>query len=106
MKSRENYYLVMYDITDERILQKTAKLLQQHGYERINYSVWLGWDGPNENKPLFKILREMLRDPKAANSKLFILPITKTVLAKIRNVNGRKPTDLDYWIGNLEILFF
>ena len=46
MKPFEKLYLVMYDITHKKSLQKIAKVLQKEGFVRINYSVWLGWESP------------------------------------------------------------
>lgn len=96
----------MYDITHDLTLQKIAKLLQQNGYARINKSVWLGFEGPKDNKPLFEKVREMLRQPKTASSKLYVLPLTKTALHKLRDANGRKPSDLEFLMGDCQLMFF
>ncbi|MFH1118191.1 MAG: CRISPR-associated endonuclease Cas2 [Bacteroidota bacterium] len=99
-------YMLMYDITHERTLQRAAKLIQKNGYERINFSVWLGWQGPKENPELFKILREMLNKPEASGSRLFFMPLGINSLKKIRSISGHKPSELDYWTGERRIQFF
>jgi len=48
MKNLTTFYLLMYDITNDRTLQKVAKKLVKYGFERVNYSVWLGWTNPLE----------------------------------------------------------
>jgi len=64
MQKNKSLNLIMYDITHEKTLQKVAKLLQQNGFERINYSVWLGWDDL-KNLPILKNeLQRLLRLPE------------------------------------------
>ena len=52
MKTGSGYFLVMYDITHARTLQKVAKTLEKSGMERVNYSVWLGWADPSKQPEL------------------------------------------------------
>lgn len=99
-------YLLMYDITNERILRKIAKMVEKHGYERINYSVWLGWQGPKDNPELFRALREMLNKPETEGSRLFYMPLSINSVKKLRSISGHKPAELDYWTGERRIRFF
>jgi CRISPR-associated endonuclease Cas2 len=106
MKAPLTLNLVLYDITHDRTLQKVAKLLQKHGYERINYSVWLGWNTFAEDTPLRRQLQQLMRNPNAEGSRLYTMPLKTHTLAEMRSISGHKPTSLDYWLGEQKILFF
>jgi CRISPR-associated endonuclease Cas2 len=100
------YYLLMYDITNERTLQKVARNLEQHGYIRINYSVWFGWNDPVKNPVLKKKLIKMLQNKLAEGSRLYFLPVAEKDFRKIRRHNGRRISELEYWTGDLATQFF
>ncbi len=105
MNKQTNYYLLMYDITHDRTLQKVAKKLQQNGFERVNYSVWLGWANPLLAGTLKKELQTLMRNELAKGSKLYVIPLTPASLGKMRNITGHKPHELDYWLGKQQNLF-
>lgn len=100
-----HYYLLMYDITHDRTLQKVAKKLQQNGFERVNYSVWLGWVNPLLAGNFKKELQSLLRNELAKGSRLYIIPLTAASLGKMRSITGHRPGELDYWLGKTENLF-
>jgi len=104
MKPFEKLYLVMYDITHKKSLQKIAKVLQKEGFVRINYSVWLGWESPISNRQLNQKITHLLGVAKARGSRLYILPLTLNLVKKIKTSNGAKPKDLDYWVGEKQLL--
>jgi CRISPR-associated endonuclease Cas2 len=105
MKS-DTYYILMYDITSEKILQKVARNLEQHGYIRLNYSVWFGWNDPAKNPILKKKLLGLLEDPLAKGSRLYFLPVNEKDFRMIRRHNGKKIDELDYWMGDRATQFF
>lgn len=106
MNPTSTYCLLMYDITHDATLQRVARQLQKHGYERINYSVWLGWKSPKENTELKKKLQELLKNPKAEGSKLYYMPIKSHTLKEMKSISGHKPKDLEYWLGESKLEFF
>lgn len=106
MKKATVQYLVMYDITDEKTLQRVAKLFERTGFERMNYSVWLGWENPGKANELNKKLKALLGNEDAKNSKLYFIPITQNTLKKMRSITGRRPAELDYWLMERPIMFF
>jgi|GEM_PF-1720606 len=106
MKTHENYFLVMYDITHSKTLQKIGKLMIREGFERINYSVWVGWENPAKETGIKEKLTRLLADENAKGSLFYILPVSKSGLKKIRCLNGRKPKELDYWVGERRETFF
>jgi len=106
MNSPTILYLLMYDITHDRTLQKAAKIIEKMGYERINYSVWIGWQKPTISLIEWKSLRRLLQQPCAEGSKLYYMPLTSHNLKKLRSITGHSPGQLDYWTGERRIEFF
>ena len=106
MNHRETQFIVMYDITDGRTLQKVAKEMEKHGFERINYSVWLGLKNPAKDMMFKTRICELLKKPEAENSRVYFFPIAHSSLAKMRTIDGRKPEELDYWLMERKTMFF
>lgn len=106
MKPEHTFFLVMYDITHAKTLQKINILLKQSGLERVNYSVWLGWTNPLKQDALKEKLKKMLETPETKGSLFYVLPVGKNEMVKMRGINGRKPKELDYWLGDKPTLFF
>lgn len=100
-----SFYIVMYDITDPNVLQKVATILTKEGLERMNYSIWIGSFHPAKRECMKERILELLRLPEAQDSKLFVLPIKRSDLKRMRSLNGRKPENLDYWLGDLKTMF-
>ncbi len=106
MNTTTNLYMLMYDITHDRTLQKVAKLIERMGYERMNYSVWIGFQKPTENPVIWRDLKKLLQQPVAAGSRLYYIPLTRNTLKKMRSITGHNPGQLDYWTGERKIEFF
>jgi CRISPR-associated endonuclease Cas2 len=106
MTTESGYYVVMYDITHPGTLQKVAKILVQCGMERLNYSVWLGWVNPARQPALKEKLVKLVTADKAAGSLFYILPVALKDVKRMRTITGRKPKELDYWLGEKHTLFF
>ena len=106
MRQGRDFYILMYDITHDRTLQKVARNLEQNGYIRLNYSVWFGWFDPAKNLVLKQKLKELLKNPLAKGSRLYVLPIPAKDFEKIRHHDERKLKDLDYWTGDRATEFF
>ncbi|MCX6278551.1 MAG: CRISPR-associated endonuclease Cas2 [Bacteroidetes bacterium] len=106
MRQARTFYILMYDITHDRTLQKVARNLEQCGYLRLNYSVWFGWFDPNKNPEFRNKLKELLKNPLAKGSRFYVLPIAAKDFEKIRHHDGRKLKDLDYWTGDRATEFF
>ncbi len=106
MKPKATFYMVMYDITQKRALQKTAKIMEKFGFIRINYSVWLGNNDPVGQPELNEKLEKLLETPENKGTRFYILPVTINTVKKIRKLNGRKPKELDFWVGTRKTMFF
>lgn len=105
MKSETGFYVVMYDITHPKTLQKVAKLLVHAGMERINYSVWMGWINPAKEPALKEKLVKLVTSDLAKGSLFYILPVAQKDVKRMRTITGRKPKELDYWLGERQTLF-
>jgi len=100
-------YIFRADVRNHpRKLQKGARNLEQHGYIRLNYSVWFGWFDPKKNPVLMQKLKELLRNPLAKGSRFYFLPMRGKEFGMIRHHNGRKVKSLDYWTGDRATEFF
>jgi CRISPR-associated endonuclease Cas2 len=106
MATRHKYFILMYDITQASALQKTGKLLEQNGYVRINYSVWLGYFNPLQMDELKNKLNMLLDSVQAKGSVLYVIPIGRNELVKMRDIYNKKPKELAYWIGEQKTMFF
>lgn len=69
-------YLISYDIQDNRLRLKAAKLLLQHGLYRLQYSVFMGTVGDTAIRRLQISLDSLGTDPAWTESDtLLILPL-------------------------------
>lgn len=105
MNTTGSHYLVMYDVTHPATLQKVAKALEKFGFERINYSVWLGHENPGKNTELSKRIKYLLSIPETEDSQFYYFPITPSVLRKMRTHTGHSPEKLDFWLGERKTQF-
>ena len=69
-------------------------------------SVWLGWVNPAKQPVLKEQLVKLMTDDCAAGSLLYILPVAQKDIKLMRTITGRKPKELDYWLGEKNTLFF
>ncbi|RLI78640.1 CRISPR-associated endonuclease Cas2 [Archaeoglobales archaeon] len=70
-------HLIVYDITDDANRTKLAKLLQQFGLERVQYSAFRGDLNPNDRDVLSKKVNKFIKDH---NDCIFIIPLCKRCL--------------------------
>jgi len=63
-------YLVLYDITYDKGLQKTGRWMEQFGYVRWQKSVWLGARHPGQLPALFNKLEALFALPEMAGSQI------------------------------------
>ena len=98
--------MVMYDINHPRTLQKVSKLLIRSGMERVNYSVWIGWVDPAKQPILKEQLVKLITSDCAKGSLFYILPVAQKDIKRMRTIIGRKPRELDYWLGEKTTMFF
>lgn len=88
-------YLIGYDITNDKIRTKVAQKLSQHGYERIQYSVFAGHFHPEELK-LWASLENLLQD--YPNESIFCVKISTESFENMRII-GNFGFDIRYLCG-------
>ena len=93
-------YLISYDIGNDRLRTKTAKILVAAGYERIQYSVYLGISDPKKDSSLWQKLEKM---SDAEDYQLITLPIPIKEF-RLMEILGKIGVDLDYLSGDKHTL--
>lgn len=68
---------VMYDVQNDRVRTKIAKLCKQAGLYRVQYSVFLGSISSNEKDTLELQFEEMIDEE---NDSIYIFPMSKNEL--------------------------
>lgn len=80
------HYAICYDIENDQLREKTARILLRHGTERVQKSVFVA---PFMDKRAFQALVAALeklyaRRPLAPGDSLLVLPLRKESVADIR----------------------
>lgn len=96
-------YLIVYDISENNVRTKIADKLIEWGFERIQYSVFVGEDNPAEIKELWESLKSLLTMEQASNDRLFAIAIDKQHFLNMK-VLGTNDLDFDYLSGDLTTL--
>jgi CRISPR-associated protein Cas2 len=65
-------HLVVYDITNDKNRTRLAKLLQQFGLERVQYSAFKGKLNQNDRDVLARKVNKYIKDEKDC---IFIIPL-------------------------------
>lgn len=76
------------------------------GLEKVNYSVWLGSVNSAKQPALKEKFVKLINDERAAGSLFYIFPVAQKDVKRMRTITGRKPKELDYWLGEKHTLFF
>lgn len=96
-------YLLFYDIADNKIRTKTAKLLIAEGFERIQYSVYTALENPTKNANLWLKLLKLIEEE--TDAKLYIIAVTKKSFKNMKII-GKFDFDIDYLAGDKRSLTF
>lgn len=76
-------YLIFYDIQENRLRTKVVKLLQKEGYERLQYSVFVGEINP-ASSGLWERLQLLFAGKSA--EKLYCLRVSKENLKMLKAI--------------------
>lgn len=101
-------YLIIYDISENRIRTKVAKLLIRHGYERIQLSVFAGPFSPMANAHLWKqlqILCPRSGEAESEGNSLMVVEVPIKQFVKIRAI-GSMPFDMAEMTGTAHTLWW
>ncbi|EKB47823.1 CRISPR-associated endonuclease Cas2 [Cecembia lonarensis] len=92
---------VMYDIEKDRARTKAAKICQQAGLYRVQYSVFLGVLEKNEFDTLHLQLEELINEEKDS---IYMFPMSKDELQQ--TVLLGQAFDKDFVTDEVKSLFF
>jgi len=90
------YWLIGYDIADDRRLQRVGRLMEDYG-QRLQYSVFLCRLEPHDLK---RMRRRLLRLLNLKEDRVFLLPLCQECFCRMEQL-GRPLTlhiDQDYWL--------
>ena len=94
-------YLLVYDITNDKLRKKIADCLIAQGFERLQFSVFIG----NRNLENYKDIWTKLTDwVTQDNGKMAIVSITEPALRNMIML-GEHPVDIDYLLGKKFCIF-
>lgn len=97
-------HLISYDIENDRLRTKAAKLLIQHGLHRVQFSVFMGNLEPKAEKALTTALQALSLDSNWVLSDSFlVLPLHQNTLKQM-SVIGAWPARWEEISGNLKTL--
>jgi hypothetical protein len=51
-------------------------------------------------------LLRLLRQPEAEGSRFYTMPVKPHTLKAMASITGHKPAELDYWLGEVQNIFF
>ncbi len=96
--------VLFYDIEADALRSKIADKLLRIGFERIQYSVYVGLLKKKQLTELLQELQKMIDPKQYPNDKLYILEIPTERIRTMKMLG--KPMDTDYLSGNKDVLFF
>lgn len=89
-------YLIFYDITENSKRTRVVRFLENAGYERIQFSVFIAPFNPVKDK-LWSKLELLLKE--TPNNKIFCLKIPKENFYNLKTI-GKFDFDLAYLTGD------
>lgn len=98
MNRNSTIYLIAYDISEDRKRNRMAKLLEQFGYERIQYSVFTGLIPPYKHKELWAKLEKLAAVDQSLGNRLFCFAISRTAFRNMKTI-GNFNADIDFILG-------
>jgi CRISPR-associated endonuclease Cas2 len=96
--NHKNIFLVTYDISNDKKRNKIAKLLEQNGYERIQYSVFTGITSPRNNLELWKQLQKIADTGICPENKILSFAVPQTTFLAMKTI-GTFNADMEYLLG-------
>lgn len=89
-------YLLFYDITENSIRTRVAKLLEKEGFERLQFSVFIGTTNP-KHFDIWKNLAQFIKS--TPHNKIYYLRISKENFYNIKTI-GNFDQDLKFLAGD------
>jgi len=96
-------YLVAYDIEEDKIRDKIAQKLIRFGFERIQYSVFVGKLNQSQKDKLTLVIQKLIEPSESKSFKYMIMPLAESYVYKTQWL-GKDPPEWDYHYGTLNTL--
>jgi len=80
---KNHIYLVCYDIEKDYTRTKLADVLQRYGYERIQYSIFVGIENPRSLPALWNRIQVLIPLDKVGKDRIFVIRMRKQYLKKM-----------------------
>jgi len=96
--------ILFYDIEADNLRSKIADKILRIGFERIQYSVFVGLLDRKRLTLLMEELNRLIDTQKYPNDKLYVIEVPVERIQKMKMLG--KPLDTDYLTGNKDVLFF
>ncbi|MDA5111054.1 CRISPR-associated endonuclease Cas2 [Brevibacillus thermoruber] len=78
-------FLLIYDITEDKIRNKVAEVCKDYGMQRVQYSAFFGTMGRNYIEELEMKMKRLL---KQANGSVIIFPLSKESIEGVRKIES------------------
>ncbi len=99
-------YLVAYDISNNKLRNRTVKRLKQTGLYRIQKSVFAGPAFPAEIDRLEQWFRKNIQNPGSTGDSYFILAIPESEIDNLRFITANNSVDWKKVLGRYTVYFF
>ncbi|MEA5260326.1 CRISPR-associated endonuclease Cas2 [Arcicella aquatica] len=96
-------YLAVYDIEDDRLRDKVSQRLIRFGFERIQFSVFVGNLNPTQKQKLDITILKLLEKVDEQKYKYMTMPLAESYVYKADWLGKEKPS-WDYHCGNQHTL--
>lgn len=103
--TRTKVYLISYDIADDKCRTRIADVLEQYGYERLQYSVFIGPLRSKNVEPLWKELAALVQPEEFPADRLIVIPLDIALLKKSMLL-GAEMLDWSYICGETKAIVF
>jgi CRISPR-associated protein Cas2 len=91
-------YVILYDITHDKTRTRVSRILEQHGYERIQFSTFVGNQPPQNIKGLWKTLNKLLSSVDCESDKILVIRLPAENFKKMMII-GKFTADMEYLLG-------
>jgi CRISPR-associated protein Cas2 len=96
-------YIIMYDISDNRIRNLVIKTLKRNGLYRVQKSVFMGATHPSKIEEMEQMFREWIDKENEESDRYIILPLNKDMISKIKWINFS--LDISFYLGEKPVHF-
>jgi len=86
--------IIFYDMSDDRLRTKTAKILKKYGYVRIQYSVFIGKQRKATRRTVFNKLKALTAESEPSTTKIYFLEIQDDQADNFTSIGDLPPLEI------------